>query len=100
MDNKKIGATIYNLRKSLNLTQSELANKIFVSNKAISRWETGEGIPDISNLNELSKLFNVTIDYIIKGEGANGVDVAGNTKNASKENAVVKTSVNLDAPKN
>ncbi len=75
MDNKKIGKTIANLRKSQNLTQGQLAEKIYVSDKAISKWETGEGVPDISNLLELSKTFGVSMDYIIHGEGAQGVAV-------------------------
>ena len=70
MDNKSVGKTISNLRKSQGLTQSQLAEKISVSDKAISKWETGEGMPEISNLIELSSVFNVNIDYIVKGEGA------------------------------
>lgn len=73
MDNKKIGKTIASLRKGLGLTQNQLAEKIFVSDKAISRWETGEGLPEISNLIELAKVFNVTVDYIINEQTENNV---------------------------
>lgn len=70
IDNKKVGKTISNLRKNSGLTQMQLAEKLYVSDKAISRWETGEGLPEILNLVELSKIFNVPMEYILKGEGA------------------------------
>ena len=54
------------LRKSKKLTQEELAEKLNVSRQAITKWESGEGIPDIENLKQISILFNTTIDEIIK----------------------------------
>jgi len=68
LDTEKIGKFIYNQRKKLNLTQSELAEKLSVTSQAISKWERGKGIPDIEMLNELSKIFNVDIKDIINGE--------------------------------
>ena len=56
------------LRKGSNLTQEELAEKINVSRQAITKWECDEGYPDIENLKQLSKLFNVSIDELIKEE--------------------------------
>ena len=56
------------LRKEQNLTQEKLAEKLNVSRQAITKWETGEGTPDIENLKQISKLFNVTIDELIKEE--------------------------------
>ncbi|MBR1416989.1 MAG: helix-turn-helix domain-containing protein [Bacilli bacterium] len=53
-------------RNSINLTQEELAEKLNVSRQAITKWESGDGIPDIENLKQLSILFNVTIDELIK----------------------------------
>ena len=54
------------LRKENNLTQEELAEKINVSRQAITKWESGEGIPDIENLKQISIVFNTTIDELIK----------------------------------
>ena len=56
------------LRKELNLTQEELADKLNVSRQAITKWESGDGIPDIENLKQLSILFNTTIDELVKEE--------------------------------
>lgn len=54
------------LRKNYNLTQEELASKLNVSRQAITKWECDEGIPDIENLKQLSILFNVSIDDLVK----------------------------------
>ena len=54
------------LRKENGLTQEELAEKISVSRQAITKWESGDGIPDIDNLKEISVLFNVSIDELVK----------------------------------
>ena len=54
------------LRKKNSLTQEELADKLNVSRQAITKWESGDGIPDIDNLKQLSILFNVTIDELVK----------------------------------
>lgn len=71
MEENKVGKTIAILRKKKGLTQVQLAEKLYVSDKAISRWESGAGLPEIANLIELSKVFDVTIDYIVNGEGVN-----------------------------
>ena len=54
------------LRKGNNLTQEELAEKLNVSRQAITKWESGDGTPDIENLKQISILFNTTIDELIK----------------------------------
>ena len=53
------------LRKSKNLTQEELAEALFVSRTAISKWESGRGFPSIDSLKEISRYFSVTIDELI-----------------------------------
>jgi transcriptional regulator with XRE-family HTH domain len=60
MDYEKIGIFILNLRKEKNMTQQELADKLHVTDKAVSKWETGRGMPDIATIKNLGKLFNVT----------------------------------------
>lgn len=68
MDQKKIGAYIRELRIKNNLSQSQLAEKLSVTNQAISKWENGRGIPDIEMLKQLSIIFNVNVDELINGE--------------------------------
>lgn len=56
------------LRKSRGLTQEELAEALFVSRTAVSKWESGRGYPSIDSLKEISKYFSVTIDELLTGE--------------------------------
>ena len=56
------------LRKSKSLTQAELAEALFVSRTAISKWEQGGGYPDIDSLKEISRFFSVSIDDLICSE--------------------------------
>lgn len=55
MDVVKIGEYISKLRRKKNMTQEELAKKLYVTNKAVSRWETGNSLPEIETLYLLSK---------------------------------------------
>lgn len=63
-----IAKNITSLRKEMGLTQLELAEKLNYSDKAVSKWERGESIPDVIVLCELAKLFGVTLDYIVEEE--------------------------------
>lgn len=56
------------LRKSRGLTQEELAEDLFVSRTAVSKWESGRGYPNIDSLKEISKYFSVSIDDLLSGE--------------------------------
>ncbi|MBO4368703.1 MAG: helix-turn-helix transcriptional regulator [Desulfovibrio sp.] len=68
VDVKKTGKFIAELRHENGLTQKELAEKLNVSDKAVSRWETGKGYPDIPSLVAISELFSVSINEIIYAE--------------------------------
>lgn len=68
MDNKKIGLFISTLRKEKNMTQKELADKLYVSDKAISKWERGLSLPDIGIIEKLSDYLGVNVSEILKGE--------------------------------
>lgn len=68
MDTKITGEFISLLRKEKNLTQKQLADKLNVSDKAISRWETGRGYPDIESLQALSDEFSVSINELLCGK--------------------------------
>ena len=56
------------LRKQKGLTQEELAESLFVSRTAISKWESGRGYPNIDSLKAIAKFFSVTIDELLSGE--------------------------------
>ncbi len=68
MDIQQCGRFITLLRKEQELTQKQLAQKIGVTDKAISRWETGKGLPDASSLLALSELFSVTVNELLAGD--------------------------------
>lgn len=68
MDVMKIGAFIKSQRTELNLTQKDLAEKIGCTDKAISRWETGKGMPDSSFLVPLADILGVTVNELLTGE--------------------------------
>ncbi len=56
------------LRRSKGLTQENLAEKLDVSRQAVARWESGQAYPDIGNLIAVSRLFHVTVDYLVKDQ--------------------------------
>ncbi len=68
MDQKKIGSFLKELRKEKGITQEKFAEKLNVSGRTISRWETGNNMPDISLLIEIADFFDVSIPEIINGE--------------------------------
>ncbi len=68
MDNIKFGKFIKELRQEQNMTQKELAEKINLTDKAISKWERGLSFPDITMLNTLSDVFQVSVLEILNGE--------------------------------
>lgn len=82
MDLKKTGALIAELRRQKNLTQRELAAQLGVTDKAISRWETGKGFPDVSILDRLANTLDVTITEIVNGERSNPENVHGESDQA------------------
>ena len=68
MDNLKLGNFIKSLRKEKNMTQKDLAKKIGLTDKAISKWERGLSFPDITILNSLAEVFDVDVSEILNGE--------------------------------
>lgn len=65
MDNKEIGKRISELRKKNNMSQQDLADKLNVSNKTISKWECGNGLPDVIALNNMANIFGITLDELM-----------------------------------
>ena len=72
------GAVIKELREKNNLTQAELAEQLRVSDKTISKWETGKGYPDVSLLEPIAKVFGVSITELISGNTVNNVNISAN----------------------
>lgn len=64
----KFGEFLYELRKEKGFTQSELAEKLGITNKAVSKWETGEAFPETAQLVPLSNIFSVSVDELLRGE--------------------------------
>lgn len=68
MNQIRIGKFIQQQRKEKNITQSELAEKLNITDRAISKWENGICMPDVDNINELCKILNITINDLFSGE--------------------------------
>ncbi len=65
-----LGIRIKEEREKLNMSQDELAEKMNITRQAISKWETGKSFPDIEKILELSNLFNLSLDELVKGDKA------------------------------
>ncbi len=68
MEQKKTGQYIMQKRKEKNMTQEELAEKLSVSNKTVSKWETGKSMPDYSVVEELCKVLGISVGELLNGE--------------------------------
>jgi transcriptional regulator with XRE-family HTH domain len=75
MNSIECGKFIAELRKEKRLTQNELAEKLQITNKAVSRWETGEGFPDVSILPALADILDVSVDEILRGKRKSNQDL-------------------------
>lgn len=78
MDSYVTGATIKGLREKRKLTQAELAGKIDVSSKTVSKWETGKGLPDISLLQPLSAALGVSVMELLSGSAVTNRNQSAN----------------------
>ncbi len=79
-----LGEKIKTARKNAGLTQEQMAEKLMISRPAITKWETDKGIPDVENLKAISKLLDVSLDYLLN----DGVDIDLN---------VIKESIDIKA---
>ena len=68
MNPEKVGQFIKKIRKKNNLTQAELADKYGITYQAVSKWENGINLPDLSLIRQMSKDFNISIEDILDGE--------------------------------
>ena len=85
----KLAEKLQLMRKREGLSQEDLAEKLCISRQAVSKWESGQSVPDLNNLIILSELYNVTIDYLVKEtyefEGSQEKEI-GNTGKQDGEN--------------
>lgn len=93
--NSVISKNLVLLRKKSNLKQSDVAEKLNYSNKTISKWETGEIVPSVENLIQLSELFGVSLDEITKPLDENSLSVKKNV--ANKRNKIIISLLSISA---
>ena len=76
MNDYKFGNFLYSLRKNAGISQSQLADQLGVTNKAISKWETGKSKPTTDTLRKMAALFGLSVDELLKiREGARQVEI-------------------------
>lgn len=85
MDQKKIGNFISTCRKEMELTQVQLAEKLNITNRAVSKWETGKSIPDASIMLDLCQILGITVNELLSGERITTME---NYQNKAEENLV------------
>lgn len=78
MDKYVTGAVIKELREGRGFTQAELAEQLHVSDKTISKWETGKGYPDITLLEPIASVFDISVAELLAGNTINNMNVSGN----------------------
>ena len=95
MNKKSIGQFIAVLRKARGMTQQEMADKLGVSNKAVSRWERDECAPDLSVIPAIAEMFDVTCDELLKGEKSSQEEPQskGNTKVEKQVKILIKNTL-------
>ena len=90
MDQIKIGRFIAETRKSKNLTQKQLAEKLSISDKTVSKWECGKGLPDVTIMLDLCEELQITVNDLLTGESVSKIDyqkkAEENMMNLMKEN--------------
>lgn len=92
MDQKKIGAFITQCRKEKNLTQMQLAERLEITNQAVSKWENGRGMPDVSLLQPLCNVLGISLNELFSGEHISAEEYKGkaeeNISNLFKEKQI------------
>lgn len=88
-----IGERIYELRRKNSMSQEDLAEKMNVSRQSISKWESSQSVPEVERIVQLSNIFNVSTDWILKGENSKKQKSQSN-KNNLKSVQTVSTALN------
>jgi transcriptional regulator with XRE-family HTH domain len=85
-----IGKRILELRTKAGLTQLELAERLYVTDKAVSKWERDGGEPNTQALIEMGKIFSVSIDYLLTGESKEKIVIMSETEKIAFDDDVEK----------
>jgi len=85
----EFGEKIQKLRNQNKWTQEQLAEKLYVSRTAVSKWESGKGYPNIDSLKDIAKLFNKTIDELLSSEEIIDIAKEENTSNIKRTNNLI-----------
>ena len=85
----EFGEKIQKLRNENKWTQEQLAEKLFVSRTAVSKWESSKGYPNIDSLKDIAKLFNKTIDELLSSEEIIDIAKKENTSNIKRTNNLI-----------
>lgn len=93
----ELSAKIQKLRKQHSLTQEQLAEKLFVSRTAVSKWETGRGMPSMESLQMIAKLFQITLDELLSAEEVVIIAESENKENIKRFASCLDGIVNLTA---
>ena len=93
----ELSEKIQKLRKEHNLTQEQLAEQLFVSRTAVSKWETGRGMPSMESLQMIAKLFNITLDDLLRAEEVITIAENENKENISRFASLVDGIFNIAA---
>ncbi len=88
-----IAGNIGQLRRQAGMTQLELAEKLSYSDKAISKWERGESLPDIVTLKDIAELFNVSVDYLLRADHPKESDIRREYSRRQKRNHKIITAM-------
>ena len=68
MESKKLGEHIAKLWRERHMTQTELADRLYIKEKAVSKWECGNGFPDLDNIGKLAAFFDISIDELLQAK--------------------------------
>ncbi len=90
-----IAKNIAELRHANDITQAELAEKLNYSDKAVSKWERGESVPDVMVLSEIADIFGVTVDYLLAADHAPAVEIVESDMKIITKNRVIITVMSL-----
>ena len=93
----ELSEKIQKLRKEHNLTQEQLAELLFVSRTAVSKWETGRGMPSMESLQMIARLFNITLDDLLRAEEVITIAENENKENISRFASLVDGIFNITA---
>ncbi len=90
-----IAHNITELRKEAGLTQLELAEKLNYSDKAVSKWERGESLPDVAVLKQIADMFNVTVDYLLTTDHKAEHEQAARVSRRRQRNRAIITGISI-----